>query len=86
MIAAPGVELVASTAFALTQQNLAGSSKHIYASFYTMVPEAVAHGNPGEAGLSTLAGLLAAVLCKLLEQEREQLLSMRRRMPRRGCV
>jgi CRP-like cAMP-binding protein len=32
-----------------------------------MIPEAAAHGNPNEVGLSTLAGFLAAVLFKLLE-------------------
>ena len=32
-----------------------------------MIPEAAAHGNPNEVGLSTLAGFLAAVMFKLLE-------------------
>jgi hypothetical protein len=32
-----------------------------------MIPEAATHGEPSEVGLSTLAGLLAAVLFKLLE-------------------
>ena len=32
-----------------------------------MIPEAAAHGNPNEVGLSTLAGFSAAVMFKLLE-------------------
>jgi zinc transporter ZupT len=32
-----------------------------------MIPEAAAHGNPSEVGLSTLAGFLAAIAFKLLE-------------------
>ena len=32
-----------------------------------MIPQAAAHGNPNEVGLSTLAGFLAAVMFKLLE-------------------
>lgn len=32
-----------------------------------MIPEAAAHGNPNEVGLSTLAGFLAAIMFKLLE-------------------
>ncbi len=34
-----------------------------------MIPKAAAHGKPSEVGLNTLAGFLAAVLCKLYSSE-----------------